>query len=188
MTHPNHLRDEIQSAIIGLDEVARAAEATWGVGRLVRLVSDTTRLRFKRACELLDAAIGANDAADVQRQAAMMRRAWAAMDTEARAAGAATLDPVVWEALLPDGRVLAIVRTQAEAHAVARDNRAMVVWTMDEAARVLGTFSFIDVVKAEFPGARVAKAVQRTEGFASDWLQDDPMLGMIHEDALQVPA
>ena len=91
------------------------------------------------------------------------------MDAEALAAGCSPLAPVVWEALLEDGTVLAIVRTGAEASAVATQGRAVAVWSMEEVARVLGKLTMANMVKLEFPGARVEQVTRRTEGFAAEW-------------------
>jgi transposase InsO family protein len=52
-----------------------------------------------------------------------MRRAWTALEAAALEAGHAPLAPEVWETRMPDGSVLAVVRTQQEAHALARDGR-----------------------------------------------------------------
>ena len=187
MNHSPYLHDQIQAALIGLDEVASALEKRWGVGRLVRLVSDTTRLRFKMANDLLSQAIASNSPATVAKQAEMMRRAWAALDAEATAAGCAVLNLVVWEQRMDDGRVLCLVQTNAEAAAVAAEGRAVEIWTMAEAARVLGAHGLLSAIKQSFPGARVDRVLPRTEGFAQDWASNDPMNELLREDELRVP-
>ncbi len=175
--------DAINNATITLDNASSAAEAKWGVGRLVRLVSEETRASFHRGWEAWRAAVASRDAARVQSVVAKMCQAWAYMDREATAAGHAPLSPVVWEARMPDGRVLAVVRTMEEAHAVQRENRAIVVWTMDELARVLPRLELVNAIKAEFPGATVDRVVQHGPSFAQDWATSSDMMDLLHDGA-----
>ena len=81
-----------------------------------------------------------------------MRRAWAALEAGATEAGHAPLAPEVWETRMPDGTVLAVVRTQQEAHALARDSHERKVWTLDEVGRV---------VCAPWEGRRWVEAVHK---------------------------
>ena len=108
-------------------------------------------------------------------------------DAEAAAAGHAPLEVTRWEAATPDGRVLVLVRTVAEAHAIAREPRAegapeLLIWSMEEAARVLSAYGVVNDIKAAFPGAEVVRAsgVQMSEGQVHDWAVSDPLYEMIH--------
>jgi len=61
---------------------------------------------------------------------------------------------------MPSGKVLAVCETEADCVKVARDNRDMVVWSVQEIARILeadkkDTVDSIDAVKSLFPGAEV---------------------------------
>lgn len=162
----------LKSHVDGVDAMASAMERKWGVGRLRLLVDAALRERFDRQAAKWNAAVWSNDLERVRAQAGGMTRAWQALDAAAHAGGAATLNPTVWEARMPDGRVFGFVRTLPEAHAVQRDNRAMEVWTVEEVARVLAALDpsqFIGAVKHEFPGARVERVRALPEGADLDY-------------------
>jgi len=164
----------VTSAMIGFDEIARSTETKWGVGRLVSLVSDATRLSFHRGWEAWHAAQATREPAAMIAIIGKMIRLLGIMDAEAARLGHAPLDPTVWETRAPDGRVLAIVRTAAEASAVVREGRAMTVYTLEEIARLLRKVEMIDAIKLEFPGARVSRVTQLDEGFADSWATAEP--------------
>jgi hypothetical protein len=183
--------DRIQAALIPTDAVARAAELRWGVGRLESLVSTATISRWRDGWSLYSTAIRTADADAVERLAPKIAQAIRAMEAEAEAAGHAPLSPTAWEAPMADGRVLVVTRTFAEAHAlsgasgashgadgaqVGGDGRERVVWTMEELANVLPTLEITYQAKVAFPGARVRSTVQRSEGYAHDWAQDDMLI------------
>ncbi len=145
----------IQAMIDGVDIVAVEMEKKWGVGRLRLLVSDDLRARFDRQAEKFNRAVWAADVGDVKKHGNGMHRAWLALDEAATEDGAKPLDPVVWETRI-GARVLAIVQTSAEAHAISGDGRAREVWTMEEIARVLVAFSQqVGEAKQVFPGCEV---------------------------------
>ena len=59
---------------------------------------------------------------------------------------------------MPDGVVLAVVRTQQEAHVLARDGRERKLWTLDEVGRVICAWEgrrWVEAVHEHFPGAKV---------------------------------
>ena len=145
----------IQAMIDGVDIDVVEMERKWGVGRLRLLVSDDLRARFDRQAEKFNRAVWDADVGDVRKHGNGMHRAWLALDEAATEVGAKPLDPVVWETRIGD-RVLAIVRTTAEAHAITGDGRAREVWTMEEIARVLvGSSQQIGEAKKVFPGCEV---------------------------------
>ncbi len=77
---------------------------------------------------------------------------------------------------MPDGAVLAIVRTQQEAHALARDGRERKVWTLDEVGRVICAWEgrrWVEAVQKCFPGAQVEAVRLTPRGSESDWAQGD---------------
>jgi len=158
----------IRAIIDGLDQVAHAMEQKWGVGRLRLLVSDLLRAKFDAQKDKLDAAIAANQERYIRAQAEGMKRAWAALDRAAAEDGHKPLSPDVWECVLPTkGEVVSIVRTEAEAHHVARSCR---VFTLDEVARLIEALG--DTVleaKRVFPGAQVS-AIGKP---AIDWEKGD---------------
>lgn len=164
----------------GVDQTAREMEAKWGVGRLPLLVSDDLRAKFIRQADKWADALGTawnsamltRDQLDaVIGKSAAMRRAWAALDAAAEEAGHRPITPWVWEAVLADGSVAAIVQTDAEAGKVIAEGRHVTVWTMREVANVIDALGVIKLAKSEFPGAKVqASRVDRS------WVRDgDPI-------------
>jgi hypothetical protein len=158
----------IRAIIDGLDEVALAVERTWGVGRLRLLVSDLLRAKFDAQKDKLDAAIVTNQVSYIRAQAEGMKRAWAALDQAAREAGHPPLSSEVWECVLPAcGEVVAIVRTDAEAHHVCRE---MPVFTLAEIGRLIeGLGPAVLEAKQVFPGAAVTTIRPRK----IDWKKGD---------------
>lgn len=145
----------MQSIVAGIDHLVAEMERRWGVGRLRLLVGDDLRAKFDRQVSKLGEALDAYDLAAVRVHGPAMVRAWQALDRAATDAGARPLEPVVWEVRLADGTVAAIVRSTAEAHAVALDGRQGQIWTLEEIARVIDRWPEIGRAKATFPGAIV---------------------------------
>jgi hypothetical protein len=139
----------------GVDETIAASERRWGADRLRLLVADDLRARWDRQWQSWCRAVEANDLGGIQKHGAAVRRAVAALEAAAAAAGAEPLAPVVWEATY-EGRVIAVARTSAEAYAVATQGRGVEVWTLDELVRVaLPRTAMIAAAKEVFPGAEV---------------------------------
>ena len=111
-------------ALVSVDQAFFASEQRWGVGRLERLVSPSTRAAYQRGWTAYREALEAGDPDGLEAIGPKMVKALAVMAAEAEAAGHKPLDVATWEASLPDGRVLCIVRTQSEASAVLRASRA----------------------------------------------------------------
>lgn len=177
--------DRLVAALSPADTAFRASETKWGVARLERLVSPATLLSYRKGWTLYRAAIDEGDAAAVERLAPKMVAALKAMDAEATAAGHAPLSVERWEAPLADGRVLVLVRTQAEAHAIARepkDGRELVTYGIEEIARLLPLLDQINTVKFHFPGAEAIRVsgVQMSEGQVADFVRDDPLYEVLH--------
>ena len=172
------IADRMNAIVSGVDALAWEMEGRWGVGRLRLLVSDEVRERFDRQQRHWFDAMwppdgSVPDLATIERVGEAMKRAWVALDGLASQAGHAPIDPEVWETPLPDGRVLAVVKTCAEAHRVARDGRGVVVWTMEEVARIAASSRLIDAAKTEFPECRIIEVRDPTgsqDGF-------DPAVG-----------
>ncbi|CAB4146924.1 hypothetical protein UFOVP1020_52 [uncultured Caudovirales phage] len=159
----------VQAMVDGLDQVAVAMERKWGVGRLRLLVSDLLRAKFDEQKDRLDQAVESNQEAVVRIHAEGMRRAWEALDRSAREAGETPLAPEVWECVLPDsGEIVSLVRTEAEAHHVAREGR---VFTVAEIATlIVGLGDGVLEAKKRFPGAAVT-AIRRKP--AANWARGD---------------
>jgi hypothetical protein len=150
----------IQAIVAGLDETARQMEQKWGVGRLRLLVSDFLRMKFDAQKAKLDAAIATGQEVYIRAQAEGMRRAWQVLDRAAAEAGAQSLAPEVWECVLPaSGEVVSIVRTEAEAHHVAREGE---VWTLAEVGVLIERMGDeVRKVRRMYPGSAVVEVRPR---------------------------
>lgn len=178
----NEDQTTLKAYIDGVDHIAQAMEAKWGVGRLPLLVDADMRAKFyrqgERFREALEACYGAKvitrDLLDAATKATGgMERAWAALDRAAIEKGEKPIDPDVWETALSDGSLVAIVQTNADATKVLRDGRLKNVWTLDEVARAIEAFpDIVRSVKETFPGATV---VQPREKRYRAMTLDDPI-------------
>lgn len=177
--------ERLMLALAPADEAFRASEERWGVARLERLVSAATLANYRKGWTKYREAIETGDADAVERLAPKMIQALAAMSREAEAAGHAPLSVERWEAPMADGRILVLVRTQAEAHAIARepkDERDTVCYSIGEIARLLPLLDQVNVVKAAFPGAEAVRVsgVHFSEGQLHDWATQDPIYEVLH--------
>ena len=152
-----------QAHIDGVDATAIQMEQYWGVGRLRLLVDPELRERFDRQRLMTNVAIWRGDLEEVRQQCFRMAKAWTALDGAAKAADKAPLSPLAWETPLADGTVVALVRSPEEAHAVVREGRQMVVYTMEEIGRMLDNYQAVTKVKEAFPGATVTVIRQSVE-------------------------
>ncbi len=170
MTDDHHM---LKALIDGVDEAARKAEHKWGKGRLPLLVDVETRAKFYSAGEKFNDALTAcygvkvmtRDMLDlVSSKAGVMERAWAALDGKADAAGHKALDPDVWEVVLSDGSIAAIVQTNADAGKVLADGRNKNVWTLEEVGRAIEAFpDVVRSIKETFGGVTIEPVtVKRT--------------------------
>jgi hypothetical protein len=161
--------NRVQAIIESLDEFVLAMERKWGVDRLQLLVPDELRARWEAQKERLDAAIRSNQERFVGTQADGMRRAWAALERVALAAGEQPLSPLVWECVLPKtGEVISLVRTPVEDHHIARECRVFTVAELAVLIEALGDDTL--EVKRHFPGAAVT-GVRRKKPI--DWDRGD---------------
>jgi hypothetical protein len=159
-----------------VDALTDEMERNWGVGRLRLLVSDDLRERFDRQWCKWQAAYAAQDLPALRAHSEAMRRAWAALEAAAIEAGHAPLASEVWEARMPDGGVLAVVRTQQEAHAATRDSRECKVWTLEELGRVISAWEgrrWVEAFHECFPGVKVEAVRLTSPGSELDWAKRD---------------
>lgn len=174
--------DRVTAAMIGLDEIATTMERRWGMGRLIRLCRDNSRLSFRRGWVQWQEAALAGDAGRMLTIIAGLKLLWGIMDAQAVADGHRPLAPDVWEVRLDDGTVLALCRTNAEAAAVQREGRATVAYSLQEVARLLPKLDLLGAVKVEFSGAVVERVIQTSEGHAESWATNDPFHEILHGD------
>lgn len=166
-----------KSILDGVDHAISTAERTWGVGRLRLLVSDDLRARWDRQWLAWCRATEGDDVGAIQKQGGAVRRAVAALEAEARAAGQQPLTPEVWEARHGD-RVIVVCRTSAEAGVVAREDRKAEVWTLDELVRLaLADRPGLEAVKEIFPGATVTAIKPRVNWSAGGDEMPDGWIG-----------
>jgi hypothetical protein len=159
----------IRSMVDGLGQVAASMEQKWGIGRLRLIVSDVLRARFDEQKDRLDAAIQFGQERHVAVQVEAMKRAWIFLDRSASDDGQKPLSPEVWECTLPgSGEVVSIVRTEAEAHHVARESRVFTVAEIATLIEALGGTAL--AVKQVFPGAALV-GVRRKPPV--DWSRGD---------------
>ena len=116
--------DRFRRALIQVDQAFFDSEQKYGVGRLERLVTPATLAAYQRGWAAYRLALEEGDADALEQIGPKMIQALAVMDAEATAAGHKPLDVSTWETALPDGRVLVVVRTAAEASAVIRAEKA----------------------------------------------------------------
>ena len=158
-----------QDALHRYDDRVSEVERKWGVDRLVWVVGGNLRDRFEAQMDKLNAAIDRME--DVEHQVDVTLRGVAALEQAAIAAGVQPLKGEWIEGKMPDGRVLAIVPNDYEVSRVKRDNREMLVYSVDEIGRLLAAWDeskTVDAVKAVFPGATVEKVKTKLEKELND--------------------
>lgn len=155
-----------QQALHDYDEAVTKMELKWGVDRLPWLAGQDLRERFEAQMDKLNKAI--DDRVDVEHQVEVTKRGLHALEQAAINNGAEPLTGDYIEAIMPDGRVLAVVRTDYEVAKVKRENRDLVVYSADELAMIIAkmaaeTAPLVDKVKDTFPGAVVEDIKPKTE-------------------------
>jgi len=158
-----------QDALHRYDDRVSEVERKWGVDRLIWVVGGNLRDRFEAQMDKLNAAIDRME--DVEHQVDVTLRGVAALEQAAIAAGVQPLKGEWIEGKMLDGRVLAIVPNDYEVSRVKRDNREMLVYSVDEIGRLLAAWDeskTVDAVKAVFPGATVEKVKTKLEKELND--------------------
>ena len=157
----------MQQALHDYDEAVSKLELKWGVDRLPWLAGQDLRERFEAQMEKLNKAI--DDRVDVEHQVEVTKRGLAALEQAAINNGAEPLSGDYIEAAMPDGRVLAIVKTSYDVAKVKRENRDLVVYSADELAMMIAKAegdkggALLGKIKDTFPGAVVESVKPRTK-------------------------
>lgn len=151
---------EIQRWLQKLDTVAAEFESRWGVSRLQTLVPYDMAQKWKTQTTKLNTAICDKNLYDLPELVEGCIRGYAALEKAAIAEGHKPHDaPFAWTVGLPSGKTLAIVRHDKDASLVndlKRDHGDVVVWTIDEIARVIdGEHVLVNVVKKDAPKKEV---------------------------------
>ncbi len=165
---PGLTPQEIQcgAALAPFDERAIASERTWGVDRLIGLVSPETAARWASALTKLNAAVDAADIAETVKYVGVCLRGFDAMDAEAIAAGHKPISPDVWEIALDDGTVIGIYRDGRDWRAIQEMRPDVKLYSAREI--VIGflmrndAFEKIEAVKNAFHGAEIT-AIRKRE-------------------------
>jgi hypothetical protein len=149
----------MQEAIHRYDDRVSQLEVKWGVDRLIWLIDGSLRDRFEAQMDRLNKAI--EDQHDVEHQVEVTLRGVDAIERAAIEAGVQPLDGGYIEAAMPDGRVLAVTRTDYEVSKVKKENREMVVFSASEVAKILQKYlddaAAVNGAKDLWPGAVVEK-------------------------------
>jgi hypothetical protein len=172
--------------LAGLLEAVEGARAEayreWGAYRLERLAglhNLDLLARFRRqqmswASALQTAfqaeVVPADLLATVQAKAAAMQRGWTALAAWAAEAGHRPAAPWVWETMLADGSIVALVQDDAGAAKVIADGRDVSVWTVREVANLIDAAT--DALKLErthMPGAKFKAADVGNPLGAPEW-------------------
>lgn len=130
-----------KSKLVELEAEKRQHENKWGVGRVINLVDVDFRIKVWTQSERVWAAQEAQDIEKARAAADGMIRAWRAMDAWATAEGiepVGQVKAIEWE--MPDGSVLAVVSTEADAaayHRMRPDVEDRHVWSIQEIAKML---------------------------------------------------
>lgn len=146
---------DMMAALHKLDALARDMERKWGACRLPALVPDDLAKRFYSQHRKVSLALREGRNKDALHEIERMVTAWRFLDREADRLGAKPIHPAVWEVVLSDGTVAAIVQDEDSAAAVDPQDRAMKVYMLSEIARLIEAMPTVMAIKEEWPGARV---------------------------------
>lgn len=146
-----------------VDQLASEMEGKWGCGRLRLLVTTELREKFDRQRYLLNQAIWYGDLEAVRTQAKRMIIAWQALDHAAEAGCKMPLPANHLECTLEDGTVAAIVPTAADWNAATAQGRRVVVYSLDEMARMLSHYREVTKAKEAIPGLIVTRVDRSIE-------------------------
>lgn len=169
---PNSLNSrKVQAAITELDLIVSDYENRWGVDRLPSLVDEKLRERFEAQLDRLNSAIDMDIGSEVRTEAETTARAYAQLEKVAKANGHKELTGEFWEAAMPDGRVLAVTRNFDEQHKVARENRDVIVYCLEEVANIIASWetnNTVTMAKHVFPGAVITDVKDNQEEMFND--------------------
>ena len=156
----------MQQALHDYDEAVTKMEMKWGVDRLPWLAGQDLRERFEAQMDKLNKAI--DDRVDVEHQVDVTKRGLAALEQAAINNGHEQLSGDYIEAVMPDGKVLAVVRTSYDVAKVKRENRDLVVYSAEELAMMIAKMAadkapLLEIVKDTFPGAVIEDIKPKTD-------------------------
>jgi hypothetical protein len=168
----HELIDAINVIVRSVALGAKELERKWGYGRLPLIAGVELAEKFDRQKVLYRQAIDSDDLDGVRQHAAAMQRAWGALEAGALANGHQPTPPDQWEFLLPDGKLVVLVRDNAQRDQADLKGREAQVWSLDEIVSVITHHPLLAAVKDTFPGARLLP------------LSESLPSGGLHQDAL----
>lgn len=135
-------KEEMMSdmAVAPMDRLAEQMDTVWGIDRLPELVTPATAAKYGSAMAKLNAALAANDPAEVQLRAEVVMRGLHAMDAEAKQLGAQPASTEVWEVEL-DGETIGIMRDARGWKAIQAQRPELRLVTLREVAVALQAWS-----------------------------------------------
>lgn len=154
-------RERIRDALLEFDDAVTEIEDEWGIDRLPDLVDGELRRKFRAQMQKFNDAIRANDCVEVKRQAQVTLRGYDRLVEAARERGHKPLTGSAYEVELDDGTIIAITKTAEEACNVARKREGVIVYSAEEAARIIHIWQrekvngMISAAKEAFAGAQI---------------------------------
>jgi hypothetical protein len=167
----NH--EGIYHALRALDEVSNNMERKWGIDRLPKLVTPELAAKFGEGKAQLDQSIKDDDLDKVRGKAAMMVRAWSALDKAATEAGQKTIDlldgDVVHHRHPETGKAYIFAYNTASLHRIGGER----VYSFDEVCRILEAFNrqasgIVEKSKELFPAASVVRVGEVDQDYLND--------------------
>ena len=138
--------DRIRAAIAEHDRVCAQFENQWGVGRLPEIAGPDLALKYLAQMDRLTTAMAERSVEKIEKACAGLCRAYPILAEAAIANGEQPINGDCFEAPMPDGSVIAICKTDAEAGAYAKKHGVRsfsakeigVIIAADDAGRWIG--------------------------------------------------
>jgi len=112
--------DRIRAAMAEHDRVCSQYETEWGVGRLPQIAGPDLAVKYLQQMDRLTTALADRSVERVEKACAGLARSYAILAEAAIANGEKPIQGDCFEAPMPDGSVIAICRTDAEAGAYSK--------------------------------------------------------------------
>ena len=162
--------DRIRVALGEHDRVCAKYETEWGVGRLPEIAGPDLAIKYLQQMDRLTSAMAERSVEKIEKACAGLCRAYPILADAAIANGEKPIQGDCFETPMPDGSVIAICRTDAEAGAYAKKygvrcfsaKEIAVIIDADDAGRWMGK------VKDAMPDASIKSISQKTLGASLD--------------------
>jgi hypothetical protein len=159
----------VDHALAPFDRAANEANRTWGIDRLVELVSPETAAKFGGVIARLNEAIDANDPDRVAAYVGTAIRGYAALDAEARRLGHTPPIPHVIETDV-DGHHFGVLVDNADVERVRTERPTLRLYTLREVSIALRMLEDAGVaaIKDAFPAGAEVVAYRPRPKFDGD--------------------